>query len=121
MANHSDWIIVFYTTADGEEPVREWLESLDQKTQTRFEWSIEQLRVRNVQAGEPLVKHLDGKLWELRRASSGDIYRLLYFFFTGRQIVFVHGFQKKTSKTPRREIEIAEKRMKDYIQRQGVE
>ncbi|NWG15281.1 MAG: type II toxin-antitoxin system RelE/ParE family toxin, partial [Chloroflexi bacterium] len=37
----------------------------------------------------------------------------MYFFFTGRWIVFLHGFQKKTPKTPRREIEIAEKRVND--------
>ncbi len=117
MANQPERSIVYYTTADGDEPVREWLTSLDQKTQVRFEWSIEQLRVRNVQAGEPLVKHIEGKIWELRRASNGKIYRLMYFFFTDRQIVFLHGFQKKTPKTPRGEIEIAEKRMADFIAR----
>jgi phage-related protein len=117
MANQPEWSIVFYTTADGDEPVRDWLASLDQTTQVRFEWSIEQLRIRNVQAGEPLVKHIEGKIWELRRASSGNIYRLMYFFFTGRQIVFLSGFQKKAQKTPREEIEIAEKRMEDFIRR----
>jgi phage-related protein len=47
-----------------------------------------------------LVKHIDGKLWELRRASSGNIYRIMYFFFDGRRIVFVHGFQKKHKRLP---------------------
>src|SRR5229473_2321901 len=108
VAEQSEWSIIFYTTAEGSEPVREFLSSLDQKAQTRFEWSIEQLRARNVQATEPLVKHIEGKLWELRRASSGNIYRVMYFFFTGRQIVLLHGFQKKTQKTPRAEIDIAE-------------
>src|SRR5579871_5725470 len=101
MAHQAGWTIVFYTTADGQEPVREFLSSLDQKTQLRFEWSIEQLRVRNVTATEPLVKHIDGKLWELRRASNGNIYRVMYIFFTGHHIVLLHGFQKKTQKTPR--------------------
>lgn len=87
----------------------------------RFEWSIEQLRARNVQAREPLVKHIQDKIWELRRASDGDIYRLMYFFFSGRRIVFLHGFQKKTPKTPRGEIEIAQQRMNDFIKRQEDE
>jgi phage-related protein len=121
MANQPEWTIVFYTTANGGKPVQEWLVSLDQKTQARFEWSIEQLRARNVHAGEPLVKHIQGKIWELRRASDGDIYRLMYFFFTGRKIVFLHGFQKKTSKTPRGDIEIAQSRMEDFVQRQEDE
>jgi len=121
MAQEQEWTIVFYTTAEGSEPVRAFLESLDQKTQTRFEWSVEQLRVRNTHAAEPLVKHIEDKVWELRRASSGNIYRVMYFFFTGRQIVLLHGFQKKTQKTPRSEIEIAEKRMADFIKRAGGE
>ena len=118
MAEQPEWTIVFYTTADGSRPVEDWLASLDQKTQARFEWSIEQLRVRNIHAGEPLVKHIEGKIWELRRASDGNIYRLMYFFFTGRHIVFLHGFQKKTPKTPRTDIETAQRRMEDFIQRQ---
>jgi phage-related protein len=77
--------------------------------------------VRNVQAREPLVRHLEGRLWELREESQTNIYRLLYFFFTGRRIVFLHGFQKKTRKTPRREIELAERRLAHFIQRQGGE
>lgn len=109
---------MFYTDEAGNSPVGEFLESLDQKTQARFIWSIEQLRVRNVQATEPLVKHIEGKLWELRRASSGNIYRVMYFFFTERKIVLVHGFQKKTQKTPRSEIAIAEQRMTDFIKRE---
>src|SRR5437763_421820 len=109
----NDWSIVFYVDAHGNEPVAQFLASLDLKTRTRFDWSIEQLRLRNVQAREPLVKHLEGKLWELREESQTNIYRLLYFFFTGRRIVFLHGFQKKGQRTPRREIETALSRMQD--------
>lgn len=109
----------FYTTEQGGRPVEEFLSSLDLKTQGRFTWSIKLLREQNVRATEPLVKHIAGKLWELRRTSNGNIYRVMYFFFTGKCIVFVHGFQKKTQKTPQREIEIAEKRMNDFIKRVG--
>ena len=121
MNKEREWAIEFYINERGNSPVREFLRSLNRKTKARFDWSIEQLRVRNVRASEPLVKPLEGKLWELRRESSGNIYRLLYFFFTGRKIVFVHGFRKKTQKTPRREIKIAQKRMDEYIKRKGGE
>jgi len=121
MANNPEWTVEFYLNPDGTRPVQDFLETLDKKTNARFNWSIEQLRVLNVQAREPLVKHHEGKLWELRRTCDGNIYRLLYFFFTGRKIVFVHGFQKKTQKTPSGEIEIAQARMEDYIRRKGGE
>ena len=119
MPDEQQWTIEFYVDEQGNEPVREFLDGLDLKTQVRFAWSIEQLRVRNVHATEPLVKHIDGKIWELRRASSGNIYRLMYFFFTGQTIVFLHGFTKKTQKTPTREIEVAQKHLDDYVQRKG--
>jgi len=113
------WTILFYTEESGQEPVREFLATLDQKTQIRFLWSIEQLQIRNTQAREPLVRHLEGKIWELRRESDTNIYRLLYAFLNGKRILFLHGFQKKTQKTPRREIEIAERRLESFLQRQG--
>ena len=92
--------------------------SLDIKTQARFAWSIEQLRVRYVMAREPLVCHLEGKLWELREESSTNTYRLIYFFCSGQRIVFLHGFQKKTQKTPRHEIEIALQRLDNFMKRE---
>lgn len=116
-----DWTIVFYVDAAGKEPVAEFLGSLDLKTQARFDWSIEQLRVRNVQAREPLVRHLEGKIWELRRESDTNIYRLLYATLSGRRILFLHSFQKKTQKTPRGEIEIAQRRLDDFVRREGGE
>lgn len=110
-----DWKVVFYVDEQGNQPVSEFIDSLDFKTKTRFDWSIEQLRIRNVNAREPLVKHIEGKIWELREESRTNIYRLMYFFFTGKQILFLHGFQKKSAKTPRREIEIAKARLVSYL------
>jgi phage-related protein len=88
-------------------------------TQARFDWSIEQLRIRNVAAREPLVRKLDGKLWELREESRTNIYRVIYCFFTGRRIVLLHGFQKKTQRTPRGEIEGAERRLARFLERES--
>jgi phage-related protein len=119
MAKDNEWVIVFYVDENGCSYVQEFLQSLDIKTQARFAWSMEQLRIRNTRAQEPLVRHLEGKLWELREESNTNIYRLLYFFFSGRRIVFLHGVQKKTQKTPRREIEIALQRLDSFVKRQG--
>ncbi|MBI3943228.1 MAG: type II toxin-antitoxin system RelE/ParE family toxin, partial [Chloroflexi bacterium] len=53
--------------------------------------------------------------------SSTNIYRLLYCFLSGKRILFLHGFQKKTQKTPWREIEIAQQRLASFIEREGGE
>ncbi len=116
-----EWSVVFYTREDGESLVEEFLDGLDRQAQSRFVWSMEQLRQRNVQAREPLVRHIEGRLWELRRESRTNIYRLFYVFIEGRRILFLHGFQKKTEKTPRGEIDIALSRLQDFVTRQGGE
>ena len=119
MPDESAWSVEFYLNSSGEAPVEDFLETLDLKTRARFIWSIEQLRVRNVRANAPLVRHLEGELWELREESQTNIYRVIYFFFTGRRIVLLHGFQKKTQRTPRREIETADRRQRDFLSREG--
>ncbi len=113
------WSVVFYQDARGGRPVMEFVESLDERTQARLRRSIEELRIRNVRATFPLVRHIEGKLWELREESQTNIFRLFYFFFMGRRIVFVHGFQKKSQKTPRREIETALRRMQEFVGKEG--
>ena len=117
MPTPTEWKVEFYLEADGSSPVQEFLDSLDVKTIVRFRWSMEQLRVRNVQAREPLVRHLEGDLWELREESKTNIYRIIYFFFVDRRIVFLHGFQKKTQRTPRRELETAQRRLEAFVAR----
>jgi phage-related protein len=115
----TDWNIEFYLEADGTSPVEQFLDNLDLKTRTRFQWSLVQLQARNVQAREPLARHLEGDLWELREESSTNIYRIVYFFFTGRRIVLLHGFQKKTQRTPRRELETALRRHQLFLAREA--
>jgi phage-related protein len=62
--------------------------------------------------GEPHVKHLEGSLWEMRLTGRSGISRALYIVVTGRRVVIVRAFIKKTQKTPRREIELALARAK---------
>ena len=115
----ADWKVSFYVEGDGESPVREFLRSLDRPTRARFGWSIEQLRIRNVSAREPLVKKLTSRLWELREESQTNIYRVIYCFVSSRRIVLLHGFQKKTQRTPKGEIEIAERRLARFLERES--
>lgn len=75
--------------------------------------------MRNVHVRSPLVKHLKGKLWELREESSTNIYRVVYIFFTEQRIIFLHGFQKKTQKALRREIDTRLTRLERYTAREG--
>lgn len=63
--------------------------------------------------GEPHVKHLEGKLWEMRMKGKDGIARSLYVTAKGKRVVVLRSFAKKTQKTPRREIELALVRAKE--------
>jgi phage-related protein len=60
--------------------------------------------------GEPHVKHVEGRIWEMRLSGRQGIARALYVTGAGRRAVIVRVFVKKTQKTPRREIELAHAR-----------
>ncbi len=63
--------------------------------------------------GMPHVRHLDGKLWEMRAKGKAGISRGIYVAITGRRVVILRIFAKKTQKTPRSEILLALERMKE--------
>ena len=71
---------------------------------------IEELGLENVR--EPHVKHIEGRLWEMRLTAHSGIARALYVTVVGRRVVIVRVFVKKTEKTPRHEIELALARAK---------
>ena len=66
---------------------------------------------------EKFLKHIEGSkgLYEIRVEVSSDIYRVFCFFDEGRLVVLINGFQKKSQKTPKNEIELAERLMKEYF------
>ena len=63
--------------------------------------------------GQPHVKHLQDKLWEMRLTGRDGIARALYVTAIGRRVIVVHAFVKKTQKTPRGAIELALRRAKE--------
>lgn len=67
---------------------------------------------------EIYFKHLEGTdgLFEIRVQSGSDIFRIFCFFDSNNLVVIGHGFQKKSQKTPQREIERAEKIKREYYE-----
>jgi phage-related protein len=62
------------------------------------------------------VEKVEGRdFWELRTRVRGDIYRTFYFAHTGKKFVLLHAYQKKSQKAPRKELDVAEERMRDYL------
>ena len=101
----------FHRSDRGRESVREWLQSLDRADRkvigedikdVEFSWPI----------GMPLVRSLGRDLWEVRsNLTGGRIARVIFCVHEGR-MVLLHGFIKKSQKTPQKDIELALKRKK---------
>ena len=99
----------FFKTAAGNEPVREWLKD-DLSLAARRAIGAD---IKTVQEGwplgMPLVRKLDANLWEVRSDIPEGIARVL-FTVVGAEMVLLHGFIKKSDKTPKVDLELARKR-----------
>lgn len=102
----------FYSTGNGQEPVREWLRSLDSEERKRIGTAIAYVQFK-WPIGKPRVDHLRGPIWEIRTTLRGRIARVL-FVVDGDELVLLHGFIKQTQKTPNDDIELAETRWKEW-------
>ncbi|MGD0902461.1 MAG: type II toxin-antitoxin system RelE/ParE family toxin [Terracidiphilus sp.] len=79
----------------------------------RLERLISQVGLETLR--EPHVKHLEGKLWEMRVTGRDGIARAIYVTAIGRRVVIVRAFIKKTQQTPRSEIDLASRRAKEVL------
>ena len=88
---------------------------LNDNVQRKIEWTLNLIRV-TPQIPEKYFKHLEGTkgLYEIRVEVSSNIYRIFAFFDKGNLVVLGNGFQKKSQKTPKQEIERALKIMEEY-------
>jgi phage-related protein len=90
------------------------LEALPADMRARFIRMVDLIETFGVQkVGHPHVKHLEGALWEMRLSGKAGIARAVYVTVTGKKVVVVRVFVKKTQKTPRREINLALERAKE--------
>jgi phage-related protein len=96
------------------ETVAAEIAALPEDMQARFVRLADRITLVGLQGlREPHVKHLEGKLWELRLTGRDGIARALYVTAIGQRVVVVRAFIKKTQKTPRAEIELALERAKE--------
>lgn len=104
--------VVFYRTTGGVEPVREWLRSLPEEDRRVIGLDLATVQI-GWPIGMPLCRSLSGGLWEVRSVLPRHrIARVLFFFHEG-QLGVVHGFIKKTQKTPPDDLALARKRMQE--------
>ena len=107
------WRISYYIKPSGKIPVKDFIDSLPVKLQAKIHDSFELLIEFNLKLGQPHVKKIKNTpLWELRVLGKKSI-RFFYFTQTKQVFLLLHAFNKKSRKTPKKEIKIALKRLKN--------
>ncbi|MCP3852108.1 MAG: type II toxin-antitoxin system RelE/ParE family toxin [Gammaproteobacteria bacterium] len=106
--------VTFFITHSGNEPVREWLKTLETDYKKSIGEDIKLIQFR-WPLGMPLVRKMETDLWEARsNLAHGNISRV-FFTIYGSQMVLLHGFIKKSQKTPKKDIEQARRRKNEWF------
>lgn len=100
---------MFFRTNAGREPVRDWLLELDKEDRKVIGEDIKLVQFR-WPLGMPLVRKLETDLWEVRSHLRGGRIARICFTVKANQMALLHGFIKKTQKTPQPDLEVARER-----------
>ena len=114
------WSVVYYEDRKGNVPVKEFVLELTETSRATMFRDFDLLEELGILAGAPLVRPITGikKLWELRSKTKDGAVRIFYITHTVKQFVLLHGFIKKSAKTPKNDLDLAEKRLKDFLERE---
>ena len=104
--------VVFYRSESGNEPVREWLKELPREDRRQIGEDIKTVQI-GWPLGMPLIRKIDKDLWEVRTTLESGIARV-FFMVDGDYMILLHGFIKKSQKTPQNELKTALARLGNY-------
>lgn len=110
--------IIFYRTDSGRCPIEEFLDSISGKQAQKVLWVLRLVQEMDSVPSQYLKKLVNtDDIWEVRVKIGSNTFRLLGFFDNDNLVIITNGFAKKTQKTPAQEIELAEQRKQDYLNR----
>lgn len=112
----------FYRSATGNCPVEDFLDSLSGKQAQKVIWVLRLFGELDTVPSEYFKKLTATEgIWEVRVRHGGNIFRLLGFLHGRDELILTHGFTKKTNRVPRQEIDVAEQRKKEFLDRSSHE
>lgn len=95
------------------EQVQSEIDALPMGLRVRYALLTDRMEIHGANLGEPHTKPMRDGLFELRLKSTEGIARVFYCTLIGKRIVMLHSFVKKTQKTPKRDLQLAIKRMQE--------
>jgi len=113
--------IIFYRLETGKSPVEAFFDSLTNKQFERIAFVLDLIEQIDI-VSRKYFKKLEGTdgIWEVRAQQGNNTFRILGFFDGRNLVVLDHAFAKKSQKTPKKEIALAQKRKRDYLSRKGL-
>lgn len=102
----------FFKTSAGAEPVRDWLKTLNEEDRRKIGYDIATVEF-GWPIGMPVCRAMGGGLYEVRTNLNGNRMTRILFCLCKDRLVLLHGFLKKTRTTPKEDLALAKKRMKD--------
>lgn len=116
------YTVEFYEDKNGVSEVRDYFARLAREAKTNKNARINKNKIFSyvkaleefgTRIGNPVVKHIDSNLWELRPLNN----RIFFFYWKDNKFVFLHYYIKKSQKTPKKEIKKAMYNIKDWLER----
>jgi phage-related protein len=101
----------FYQSAAGRSPVADYLREVPSDRAEEVFAVLADLEAHGLDGSEALARHIEGKLWELKFPTD----RIFYVILTGPEMVLLHAYKKQGQKAPKRELDVARKRMKEIL------
>lgn len=109
------WRVIYYTSPSGDKPISDFLDSLNKQAQSKLLRIFNYIEEYGLQSVIRHIKKLSGTpFWEIRILGQ-DTIRVIYVVSTPLHVLVLHGFTKKTQKTPLKELEIVSKRYQQYL------
>ena len=114
--------IQFYKDKNGKSEIIDYLDDLKVKALTSKDAKINREKILTylkalaeygTRIGNPIIKHIDGSIWELRPLKN----RIFFFYWKDDKFVLLHHYIKKSQKAPVKEIDKARKNLKDFLER----
>jgi len=118
MESKRRWKAVFYTTEAGRCPVLEAIRGLPETDRVEIGQTLRLVQQEGPAVGMPFTEQVTGEKGAVRVRVGRTRWRI-FFTQLGRELVILHMFAKKTRAMPQHEIEIAERRRRDWLRREG--
>lgn len=124
MESKSSLTVNFFRTDSGNEPVREWLREMEKEEKKTIGADIKTVQDCWASPGpdvipDSMVKKIEPGLWEIRSKLGSGTQSRIFFTVRGNRLILLHGFIKKSQKTPQKEIELARRRRNQWLREES--